>query len=192
MEIRFKGVNNLSVNERKKFYDEALYMRVYNKKITKNPRRRVTGLTKFFLKIVAFATVMCILFIFLIFKHADDSNNETMYKILLGSYIVLSILLISATILNKIKIKALADKEEESEVKIDKNNVIYRENNKEITLNWDEIDYIIINNYTFTFVSSKIDHNTLSLPATYKEQMLQAIKDAGYLSLIVNNHDKYL
>lgn len=189
MEIKFKDMNKLYFRAREEFYNETLYIQRYKKYIRKHTNKKVGSITKILKKREIYTVIFGVCVALYSWKFKAD---YLISMILLGIFVFMFIYHGLILFVCRKSLKKLVNNEREQVLVINNEGISFNDGFKVRSLEWSRIESIIINNYSVTFVSDSYVPTVICVPSTYKEMMVQAIKEEGYIDLVVNNRNKYL
>lgn len=178
----------IEVNKRgkKEYYDEFLYVVTMRKRIKKNPNQKVQTLTFYLKKYICYILLSVLLFIFFYYK-----TKNIFFMIYIGMVIII-LLYIVVYLLNTNKmIKTLMSKTDTKIVEINKSGVEYKDSEKNIKIDWKNIEFILLNKYSICFIPKDDSNIFISISSDYKYKVLTAIKEFNKEDLIKDNSQLY-
>jgi len=178
LEITERGENS--------FYDEFLYILSNYKKILINPKMKVSKLTLYALKLTIISLVFLILFT--IFYILDSSFK--FFIVVIGLFTFLVILGTIYYFLIRSNIKKLKNKEGTIVIKFNDDEIEYNSDNN-FKLKWNDINNIIINKYSISFIPKSKDNILMSIDKKYLNDVLKAINKYKKEELLVDNSQLY-
>ena len=154
------------------FYDEVLSV-VYNrKKLIKNPKKKIYGLS---INGAILAIGSLILVVVLKILSIVDTNGYYGYIAMIFCFSMVLGVLYYINVKNKIS--ELKNEHETSKLIIEKNFVELIFKDKKGRLLFSEIQYVIINQHTISFFPKNEDETIIIISSNYKNQILNAIDD---------------
>jgi hypothetical protein len=171
----------------KEFYNELLYVTTKYNRILVNPRMKMRKVTNSFI----FTILMCVLSALMLLYIYLKKNN-----ILVLILIVLIVLLLIITILYLLNalhfIKNEVKESGGSTVDITKTGVRLTKGKKmDFKIGWDDIKYVLINNYSITFIPVKSTFLMIGVNIVHKDDIIKAIKEVKKDSIIIDNSKLY-
>ena len=170
----------------KNYYDEHLYVVNYYKSIKKKPQKKVHRMTRLLLGYEVFALLYIALLCF-----ACKGNFSTFTYVALTGLVIVALTVI--LLLGRV-VKGLNDLMKENlqkTIEITKDEVSYLDENKKVSIKWDNVEFVVINKYSTAFFSKDATNLIISVSMDYKTQVLQGIEEAGRMDLVVDNSGKY-
>ena len=79
----------------------------------------------------------------------------------------------------------------ETTFEITKKEVKVEKETQKLQLNWDSIQYIIINKYSITFLPKDETIIMIGISTEYKDEVLEEIKKLNKEELLIDNTEKY-
>ena len=179
-------------------WDEVYSILNEKRKFIKKPNRKTTGLTiKKKNKITYIICFLVALLIVLLIRFLKHTN--IIIDIVIGTLILLIIL---SKLLNNYIIYKYTKRDinrrintpyKMTSLKINKDGVIIVKSRKHIvTLLWNEISHILINQYSIVFLSKGIDKVSIVVPIKIKKRVLDKLKKEDKLNLVVDNTNLYI
>ena len=179
MEIKFLSRNDLKYEERKNFYDEAVYIYAYIRRVKKNPGGKVYLITKYFTRLEAFAISFGILIALFMYMF---NRSDILLSILFGMYLIIFIYLGIVLVIYKKYITKFITEDRDAFIKLSKEEINYYDGDKT-----EKVGNILFNDHTITVVSNTVLPVLLFVPIKYKDEILKEVKALGYESLVVDN-----
>ena len=167
MEIKFLGKNDLNYEERKNFYDEAVYIYAYIRRVKKNPGGKVYLITKYFTRLEAFAISFGTLIALFMYMF---NRSDVLLSILFGMYLIIFIYLGIVLVIYKKYITKFITDDRDAFIKLSKEEINYYDGD-----------------HTITFVSNTVLPVLLFVPIKYKDKILKRVEELGYGSLVIDN-----
>lgn len=167
-----------------KYYDEVLAVLSNYKKLVKNPRKKVRGLTSTAVSLTLIALVFMIVFTVLYLRDMSYSL-----------YLYIDILFIAAVILGiiyyaliKRRISKFKEVDSDKKIIIEDEYVELHIGGDEFRLNFTDMQWIVINKYSITFLPNVEGVRLIAINNKYTGQVLDNIKEK---SLIADNRELY-
>ena len=180
MEIKIKDT------PKNEFYDEFLYITTNYKKIIKVPDTRVNLLTKSIRNQIVLITIFLLLEVLFYFITKD---NIYLYLALILA-VTLFIYVVYYFGIKK-RIYVFRDSDHDNKVVIDKKGVTLKRKDQDVSLGYDAINMIIINNYSIVVVPKDLSLVFLGIPSEYKDELIEGIKENHRFKLLVDNIELY-
>ena len=178
----------LKVTERgsREFYEEFYYIVASYGKVIKNPQKKASSILKN--NIIYFIlTGLLIILLYLFFIFDKDYISFTLATILLFA---LALFIRMDRSIRKI-INSLMEYKGTKEIILSKNKIVYKDNDKEMVSNMDQISCVLINKYSICFLPKERTGVLIALPVEYKKDIIKFLKDEKLKDLLVDNSDKY-
>ena len=177
----------IEVNERgsKNYYDEFFFIASYYRKFKKNPHKKAFKMTTFLIMYEIFIILFIAGTIGIYIMEPDAFHMCMVFTFVLcfifcGAYLFLS---------NK-RINEFMNSTGKKIVEINEDGIEYSDDEKNLKLKWDKIEYILVNKYSICFIPNSTTNILISLSTDYKEQAIKGIEDAGKTGLIIDNTKK--
>lgn len=166
------------------YYSEVLSVMSNYKKLCKNPRQKVSGLTTQAYTLAAFSAVFLVFFLILYLQNMSDS----LYFYVVVLFTVTSILAIIYIFLIYRRISALKNISSDKRLIIEEDYVEMVVGDEKSRLAMSEILCIIINRYSISFLPKDISSKLIAVDKEYMNQVTESIGDKN---LIIDNSDLY-
>jgi len=171
----------------KNFYDEFFYIRRKYKKIRKNPKQKIKGITEF--------TTVYFIFFFVLFlctlSYTFQFRETIYYFLCFVCFIYIFISIIDLILINK-NIKVSIQETSNSIINIDESGIeLIKKDNYTAKIEWQMIDKIIINHYSICIFPKQVTSLMIAFHAKYKKEFLEAIKQYQKEELIIDNSHLY-
>ena len=166
------------------YYGEVLAVMSNYQKLVKNPNQKIRGLNKQAILLTGISLAFLIIFSLL---YMSDSSN-TMYLYVVIIFLVAFVLGIIYNILIYRRISKFKNNASDKKLIIDDDFVEMRIGNEQFTLNLNDIQWIIFNRYSITFLPKSEGATLIAVEIKYRNQVIANIKEK---SLIVDNSDLY-
>lgn len=167
-----------------KYYDEVLAVVSNYKKLVKNPRKKIRGLTSSAISLTLIAVVFMIVFTVLYLR-------DTAYSL----YLYIDILFIAAVILGVIyyalikrRISKFKEVDSSKKFVIEDDHVEMHIGDEVFPLKFSDMHWIILNRYSITFLPKTEGARLIAIDIKYKSQVISNISEK---SLIIDNSDLY-
>lgn len=175
----------IEVTERgsKDYYDEFLYVASKYSDFIKNPNRRVYRLTKYLY--VLEALIVLFLILLMIFYH---NFRDTIYLFLMGSIAFLSLFVALYILLVHKRIKTYMNASGKRIINMTKTGISYKDDNKTLTINWQDIERVLINKYSICFLPTDKNDIFITVSTDYQKWVLKGLKKFDKMHLIIENY----
>lgn len=167
-----------------KYYDEVLAVLSNYKKLVKNPRKKVKGLTSSAISLTAIAAVFMIAFTGLYLMNPSYS----LYLYIDILFIVAVLLGIVYYILIRNRISKFKQVDSPKKFFIEDEYVELIIGEEHFRLNFTDMQWIILNKYSIDFLPKKEGATLISINIKYKDQIIPNINEK---SLIIDNTGLY-
>lgn len=163
-----------------KYWDEVMYIQDNYYLLIKRPSLKTHSLLKSYIAYIIILTILGIISIIV---------NEVFF--ILPLCLILLIIYIYSLVETKYKIREYL-KQDIVITKIDDTGVEISEKGKmAMKLYWDNIEYIIINKYTISFLPKSFAHFIITINSKYKEKVYEILKKYHKLDILKDNSSKY-
>lgn len=188
----------LEINElpTENFYDELLYIQGNYRQFFKKPTKKVKGLTKmiknsFLILLFSLFLIFCISIGSVLYTNQEIDGNFLFNLV----SIILACLIFSLFlyILVKHTIKQNIKNYVNSTVNIDQEGIeiLYHNDGHSIKMNWEEIQYILVNDHTICALPKSITAFMIIIDRKLQDPIIRSIKKYGKESLIIDNSHLY-
>ena len=174
----------IEIKERgsREYYNEILYIASKYKKIIKNPKTKVNNFTKskIIYSIIAVLVILAYIYLYYIY-------NDVLFIFLSGiiSFALLYNIMYLININKRIDI--FMNEEGIKEITLKEDKIIFKDKNKELSVDWDNVKYIIINKYSTSIIPNVITLPIISVENKYNKKIVDSIKKYNKESLLINN-----
>lgn len=181
----------IEINEKldKNFFKEFVNIADNYRNIKKNPNKKVIFNIKKLTNLLIVELFLSIIYIY------DYINTQSTFSVVMLVIVVFSIFIwfIYIILVNK-RIKDLMKNDvQKSLVEIEETSIkLIREGMNDVEVDWESIDFILINKYTICLVPKKINTLMIALPISKKKEILKEVKDCKKEYLIIDNEKLYL
>lgn len=175
----------IEINEKpdRKFYDELLYVTSYYKKIKKKPNKKITTITKELMKDIGIILLLLLIELFFYFEYQDN-----IFLFMIGFIGLILIFFILYLIAVQKRIKDFLKDNTKTIISINESGVeLVKENIQHIQVDWNSIDFILINKYSICLLPKNITNIIIALDTKNKKEFLEGIKKYDKDDLIVDN-----
>lgn len=162
------------------YYDEFLYLVFNYAKYRKNPRKKLCriSLSAYLYSVVSAAMVAIFLILYLLTK-------KQLFFIIQIGFIGIFILSLVFLTLIKISITKHSMRHIDSTFEITKDYVRVENDQKQVQLNWDDIQFIIVGKYTINFIPKDKNQQFITTRTAFKDDVFKAIKKFNKEDLII-------
>lgn len=159
-----------------KYWDEVIYIQNNYYLLKKRPHAKVHSLVNTYISYIVILSILAIISIIV---------QEIIFVVALC--LILLIIYIYSLVETKYKIREYL-KQEDLTTKIDETGVEVSEKNKMTTkLYWDNIEWIIINKHTISFLPKSFAHFIITININHKNKVYQALKKYQKLNILQDN-----
>ena len=178
----------IEVNKRgtKEFYSEILYITTKYNILKKKPNKKVQSIIKNRIIQIVVISLLLPIYVDLYIK-----TNQWIYMFIIGAFFLIIFCLILTMININKRINILINEKGTKTISIDEEKVSYKDESKEYNVKWENIETIIINKESISFLPKTILYPVISLPTEYKDKVIETISKYKKESLLVDNSDKY-
>lgn len=178
MEIKIDKIGS------KNYYAEVLSVMSNYKKLADNPRQKIRGITSQAIILTAVSFVFLAVFTALYLQ--DMSNSLYFYVVVIfAAAFVLGI--VYYLMINR-RISQLKDVDLDKKLIIESDYVEMVIGDEKTRLEMSEIQYVIINRYSISFLPKNADSKMIAIDRNYRDLVVKEIADKN---LIVDNSDLY-
>lgn len=178
MEIRIGNV------ESKDYYGEVLAVMSNYGKLVKNPRQKIRGLHKQAMMLTGIALVFLVVFSIL---YAMDMSYKLYFYIVIIFAVALVLGIIYNILINR-RISQLKNPGADKRLVIENDHVEMSIDGEKTRLLMSEIQYILINNYSISFLPQNINSKMIAVNVAHKNEILNSINEKN---IIIDNSDLY-
>ena len=173
MEIK---IDKIESNE---YYGEVLAVMSNYSKLVKNPAQKIRGLNRQAILLTGISVVF--LAIFSILYLLNQSYAPYLFVIAIFS-IALFLGIIYIVLINR-RISKLKNNNSDKKLIIEEDHVEMHIGDEQFTLNFDDMQWIILNRYSITFLPKNKDDSLIAIGIRYKSQVISNIKEKSLIGL---------
>lgn len=166
------------------YYNEVLAIISNYKNLVENPRQKIKGLNRQAITLtvisVAFLVVFSVLYL--------QNRSNTLYLIVVAIFAVAFVLGIIYNILIRRRISKFRNKGSDRKLVIEDDYVELTVGNEKSRLEMSEIQYVLINKYSISFIPNKANSILIAIGISYKSDVLN---NFARKELIVDNSSLY-
>ena len=166
------------------YYNEVLAIVSNYKKLVDNPRQKIKGLNRQAITLtvisVAFLVVFSVLYL--------QNRSNTLYLIVVAIFAVAFVLGIIYNVLIRRRISKFKNRGSDRKLVIEEDYVELTVGNEKSRLEMSEIQYVLINKYSISFIPNKPNSTLIAIGIRYKEDVLN---NFSHKELIVDNSSLY-
>lgn len=170
-------------NETSQYYDEVLDISSNYNKIIKNPRKKFSGSRRYALTLTGIALVFLAIFSLLTF-----TQNSSIYFYVMVFFAVTFALGVIYYIMILNSISKLKNRDISKKLILENDHIEFIVGDDEYRLEKSDIQYVLINRYSISFIPKIKTNNIFFADIKYKSQILENFNEK---SLIVDNSDLY-
>ncbi|MBQ6098556.1 MAG: hypothetical protein IJL02_01675 [Methanobrevibacter sp.] len=170
--------------ESNNYFGEVLAVMSNYQKLAENPKRKIRGLNFQAIALTGIAAVF--LMIFTALYLLDPNYTSFLYVIII--FLVALFLGIIYIILIRRRISRLKNNNSDKKLIIEDDYVEMHIGDEQFRLNFTDMQWIILNRYSITFLPKTKGATLIAVEIKYKDTVIKSIKDK---SLIVDNSDLY-
>lgn len=178
MEIRINDSGS------KDYYGEVLAVMSNYGKLVKNPRQKIRGLHKQAMMLTGIALVFLVVFSIL---YAMDRSYILYFYIVVIFAVALVLGIIYNILINR-RISQLKNPGADKRLVIENDHVELSIDSEKTRLLISEIQYILINNYSISFLPQNINSKMIAVNVAHKNEILNSINEKN---IIIDNSDLY-
>jgi len=166
------------------YYNEVLAIISNYKNLVENPRQKIKGLNRQAITLtvisVAFLVVFSVLYL--------QNRSNTLYLIVVAIFAVAFVLGIIYNVLIRRRISKFRNKGSDRKLVIEEDYVELTVGNEKSRLEMSEIQYVLINKYSISFIPNKPNSTLIAIGIRYREDVLN---NFSHKELIVDNSSLY-
>ena len=166
------------------YYNEVLAIVSNYKKLVENPRQKIKGLNRQAITLtvisVAFLVVFSVLYL--------QNRSNTLYLIVVAIFAVAFVLGIIYNVLIRRRISKFRNRGSDRKLVIEEDYVELTVGNEKSRLEMSEIQYVLINKYSISFIPNKPNSTLIAIGIRYREDVLN---NFSHKELIVDNSSLY-
>ena len=166
------------------YYNEVLAIVSNYKKLVDNPRQKIKGLNRQAITLtvisVAFLVVFSVLYL--------QNRSNTLYLIVVAIFAVAFVLGIIYNVLIRRRISKFRNNVSHRKLVIEEDYVELTVGNEKSRLGMSEIQYVLINKYSISFIPNKANSTLIAIGIRYRGDVLN---NFSHKELIVDNSSLY-
>ena len=166
------------------YYNEVLAVVSDYKKLVKNPRQKIKGLNRQAVTLTVIAVAFLVVFSVLYLQNRSNS----IYLIVVVIFAIAFVLGIIYNVLIRRRISKLKNRGSVRKLVIEDDYVELTVGNEKSRLEMSEIQYVLINKYSISFIPNKANSTLISIGISYREEVLN---NFSHKELIVDNSNLY-
>ena len=166
------------------YYNEVLAIVSNYKKLVKNPRQKIKGVNRQAITLTVISVAFLVVFSFLYLQN----RSNTLYLIVVAIFAIAFVLGIIYNVLIRRRISKLKNKSSDRKLVIEDDYVELTVGNEKSRLEMSEIQYVLINKYSISFIPNKANSTLIAIGISYREDVLN---NFARKELIVDNSSLY-
>lgn len=166
------------------YYNEVLAIVSNYKKLADNPRQKIKGLNRQAITLTVISVAFLVVFSFLYLQN----RSNTLYLIVVVIFAIAFVLGIIYNILIRRRISKLKNRDSDRKLVIEDDYVELTVGNEKSRLEMSEIQYVLINRYSISFIPNKANSTLIAIGISYREDVLNSF---ARKELIVDNSSLY-
>ena len=166
------------------YYNEVLAIVSDYKKLVKNPRQKIKGVNRQAITLTVISVAFLVVFSFLYLQN----RSNTLYLIVVAIFAIAFVLGIIYNVLIRKRISKLKNKSSDRKLVIEDDYVELTVGNEKSRLEMSEIQYVLINKYSISFIPNKANSTLIAIGISYREDVLN---NFARKELIVDNSILY-
>ena len=166
------------------YYNEVLAIISNYKKLVENPRQKIKGLNRQAITLTVISVAFLVVFSFLYLQN----RSNTLYLIVVAIFAVAFVLGIIYNVLIRRRISKFKNKGSDRKLVIEDDYVELTVGNEKSRLEMSEIQYVLINKYSISFIPNKANSTLIAIGIRYREDVLN---NFSHKELIVDNSSLY-
>ena len=166
------------------YYNEVLAIVSNYKKLVKNPRQKIKGVNRQAITLTVIAVAFLVVFSFLYLQN----RSNTLYLIVVAIFAIAFVLGIIYNVLIRRRISKLKNRGSDRKLVIEEDYVELTVGNEKSRLEMSEIQYVLINKYSISFIPNKANSTLIAIGISYREDVLN---NFARKELIVDNSSLY-
>ena len=166
------------------YYNEVLAIVSNYKKLADNPRQKIKGLNRQAITLTVISVAFLVVFSFLYLQN----RSNTLYLIVVVIFAIAFVLGIIYNILIRRRISKLKNRDSDRKLVIEDDYVELTVGNEKSRLEISEIQYVLINRYSISFIPNKANSTSIAIGISYREDVLNSF---ARKELIVDNSSLY-
>ena len=166
------------------YYNEVLAIVSNYKKLVKNPRQKIKGVNRQAITLTVISVAFLVVFSFLYLQN----RSNTLYLIVVAIFAIAFVLGIIYNVLIRRRISKLKNRGSDRKLVIEDDYVELTVGNEKSRLEMSEIQYVLINKYSISFIPNKANSTLIAIGISYREDVLN---NFARKELIVDNSILY-
>ena len=166
------------------YYNEVLAIVSNYKKLVKNPRQKIKGVNRQAITLTVISVAFLVVFSFLYLQN----RSNTLYLIVVAIFAIAFVLGIIYNVLIRRRISKLKKRGSDRKLVIEDDYVELTVGNEKSRLEMSEIQYVLINKYSISFIPNKANSTLIAIGISYREDVLN---NFARKELIVDNSSLY-
>ena len=166
------------------YYNEVLAIVSNYKKLVKNPRQKIKGVNRQAITLTVISVAFLVVFSFLYLQN----RSNTLYLIVVAIFAVAFVLGIIYNVLIRRRISKFKNRGSDRKLVIEEEYVELTVGNEKSRLEMSEIQYVLINKYSISFIPNKANSTLIAIGISYREDVLN---NFARKELIVDNSILY-
>ena len=166
------------------YYNEVLAIVSDYKKLVKNPRQKIKGVNRQAITLTVISVAFLVVFSFLYLQN----RSNTLYLIVVAIFAIAFVLGIIYNVLIRRRISKLKNRGSDRKLVIEEDYVELTVGNEKSRLEMSEIQYVLINKYSISFIPNKANSTLIAIGISYREDVLN---NFARKELIVDNSSLY-
>ena len=166
------------------YYNEVLAIVSNYKKLVKNPRQKIKGVNRQAITLTVISVAFLVVFSFLYLQN----RSNTLYLIVVAIFAIAFVLGIIYNVLIRRRISKLKNRGSDRKLVIEEDYVELTVGNEKSRLEMSEIQYVLINKYSISFIPNKPNSTLIAIGISYREDVLN---NFSHKELIVDNSSLY-
>ena len=166
------------------YYNEVLAIVSNYKKLVKNPRQKIKGVNRQAITLTVISVAFLVVFSFLYLQN----RSNTLYLIVVAIFAIAFVLGIIYNVLIRRRISKLKNRGSDRKLEIEEDYVELTVGNEKSRLEMSEIQYVLINKYSISFIPNKANSTLIAIGISYREDVLN---NFARKELIVDNSILY-
>ena len=166
------------------YYNEVLAIVSNYKKLVKNPRQKIKGVNRQAITLTVISVAFLVVFSFLYLQN----RSNTLYLIVVAIFAIAFVLGIIYNVLIRRRISKLKNRGSDRKLVIEEDYVELTVGNEKSRLEMSEIQYVLINKYSISFIPNKANSTLIAIGISYREDVLN---NFARKELIVDNSILY-
>ena len=166
------------------YYNEVLAIVSNYKKLVKNPRQKIKGVNRQAITLTVISVAFLVVFSFLYLQN----RSNTLYLIVVAIFAIAFVLGIIYNVLIRRRISKLKNRGSDRKLVIEEDDVELTVGNEKSRLEMSEIQYVLINKYSISFIPNKANSTLIAIGISYREDVLN---NFARKELIVDNSSLY-